>query len=182
MSFATTKIAERFAGALFELASAENMVEPTSKSLQQLAHLVEQEQDLAEIIANPALGREAQTGIMQEIGKKLNVSKLVGNFLGTLGQARRLNLLGAIAKQFSQMAESRAGIVTANVTTAHALSPEQSAALIKELSARMGKQVKLETKINPEILGGIMVQIGSTFIDNSLSNKLSRFQLQFKGA
>ena len=166
-------LAGRYASALFDLAAENGKVTAVEKDLETLGAALDDSSDLAALTTNPQLAREAQGKAMAAVAKSLKLSALTANFLGVLAGNRRLAKLPAIIAAFKAIAAAQRGEVTATVTSAHPLSADQIAALKTKLTAREGRTVMLSAKVDPDLLGGLVVTIGSTRIDASIRTRLN---------
>jgi F-type H+-transporting ATPase subunit delta len=166
-------LAGRYASALFDLAAENGKVTAVEKDLETLGAALAESSDLAALTTNPELSRTAQSGAMAAVAKKLKLSALTVNFLGVLAANRRLAKLPAIISAFKAIAAGQRGEVTATVTSAHPLSGEQLAALKTKLTAREGRTVMLSAAVDPDLLGGLVVTIGSQRIDASIRTRLN---------
>jgi F-type H+-transporting ATPase subunit delta len=110
----------------------------------------------------------------------MGLSELTQNFLGTLAQNRRLSKLPAIIRSFRAIAAAQRGEVSAEVASAHALTDKQLDQLKAKLTAREGRTVKLTTKVDPDLLGGLVVTIGSKRIDGSIRTRLNSLSQAMK--
>lgn len=166
-------LAGRYASALFELASEAGVVTAVESDLETLAAALAESQDMRELTTNPQIGRSAQGSAMAAVAAKLGLSDLTKKFLGTLASNGRLSKLGDIVRAFRTIAAHQRGEVTAEVTSAHALTDAQIDQLKTRLTAREGRTVKLSTKVDPDLLGGLVVTIGSKRIDGSIRTRLN---------
>ena len=128
--------------------------------------------DLKALISSPMVGRGAAGAAIAGVAQSLGVDGLTQNFLGVLAGNRRLALLPAVIRDFAALNAARKGEVTANVTAAHALTAEQQQALAAKLKAGIGRDVALNVTVDPSILGGLVVRVGSRMIDSSLKTRL----------
>jgi F-type H+-transporting ATPase subunit delta len=166
-------LAGRYASALFDLASENGKVTAVESDLETLGMALAESADLAGLTANPQLTREAQGKAMAAVAKKLKLSPLTTSFLGVLATNRRLAKLPDIIAAFKAIAAAQRGEVSATVTSAHPLSDGQLAALKTKLTAREGRTVMLSAKVDPDLLGGLVVTIGSQRIDASIRTRLN---------
>ncbi|WP_086736193.1 F0F1 ATP synthase subunit delta [Erythrobacter colymbi] len=166
-------LAGRYASALFDLAAENGKVTAVEKDLETLGAALAESADLAALTTNPELARDAQGKAMAAVAKKLKLSPLTTNFLGVLAANRRLGKLPAIISAFKAIAAAQRGEVTATVTSAHPLSDDQLAALKTKLTAREGRTVMLTASVDPDLLGGLVVTIGSQRIDASIRTRLN---------
>ena len=169
----TASLQGRYAAALFDLASEQGFVTAVESDLEKLGEAISGNADLAALIRNPQVARDAAAKAMDGVAGVLGLSELTRNFIGVLAANRRLSKLPDIVRAFSAIAAAQRGEVTAEVTSAHALSDDQLAALTQKLKARQGREVKLKAKVDPDLLGGLVVRIGSQQIDSSIRTRLN---------
>ena len=174
-------LAGRYASALFELASEAGTVSAVESDLETLAEALHESAELRALIQNPEVGREALGRVLAGLGDTLKLAELTRNFLGVLAQNRRAGELPAVIRAFQSIAAAQRGEVTAEVASAHALTDEQLAALEQKLRARQGRTVKLKTRVDPDLLGGLVVTIGSQRIDSSIRSRLNSLAQAMKG-
>ena len=166
-------LAGRYASALFDLASENGKVTAVESDLGNLAAALGESADLRSVTTNPQISRSAQGAAMAAVAKKLKLNGLTANFLGVLASNRRLAALPAIIAAFKAIAAAQRGEVSAKVTSAHPLSDEQVATLKDKLTARQGRTVMLSAEVDPDLLGGLVVTIGSQRIDASIRTRLN---------
>jgi F-type H+-transporting ATPase subunit delta len=166
-------LAGRYASALFDLASENGTVTAVEKDLGNLSDALGESSELRAATTNPQLSRSAQGGAMAAIAEHLQLAPLTANFLGVLANNRRLSALPGIIAAFKAIAAAQRGEVTAKVTSAHPLSNEQLATLKDKLTARQGRTVMLSAEVDPDLLGGLVVTIGSQRIDASIRTRLN---------
>ena len=176
----TGGVAGRYASALFELAEEANQVRQVEKDLIQLQSLLNGSADLKRLVRSPVFSSEDQGRSIAAIAEKAAYSPLVVNFLKVLARNRRLFAVGDITRTFLALAARQRGEVNAEVSSAHPLSDEQLAALKDTLRASAGKDVNLITKVDPALLGGLIVKMGSRMIDSSLRTKLNSLKTVMK--
>ncbi len=177
----TASLQGRYASALFDLASENGVVSAVEGDLETLRQALLGSEDLAGLIRNPQVSREALSKIMDGIVGVLGLSDLTKKFLGVLAGNRRLSSLPEIIRAFNAIAAAQRGEVTADVTSAHALTDDQLSALEAKLKEREGRTVKIKTSVDPEILGGLVVTIGSKRIDSSIRTRLNTLANAMKG-
>ena len=166
-------LAGRYASALFELASEAGTVTAVEADLEHLGQALSESADLRNLTTNPEIGRRAQGAAIEGVAGVLGTSELTRRFLGVLAHNRRLAQLPAVIRAFRTIAAAQRGEVTAEVTSAHALTDAQVDQLRQKLTAREGRTVKLSTSVNPDLLGGLVVTIGSKRIDGSIRTRLN---------
>jgi F-type H+-transporting ATPase subunit delta len=174
-------LAGRYASALFDLASEAGTVSAVENDLETLAAALRESPELRALIRNPEVSREALGRVVAGLGESLSLAELTRNFLGVLAQNRRAGELPATIRAFQSIAAAQRGEVNAEVATAHPLSDEQLATLEHKLRAREGRTIKLKTRVDPDLLGGLVVTIGSQRIDGSIRTRLNSLAQAMKG-
>lgn len=165
-------IASRYATALIETSHDAGALAVVESNLNELAAMMDSSADLTALVSSPVYGRESVTGAVQELARKAGFHQLTINFLGVLAVNGRLNRLPHILEAFAFEVSKRKGEVRAQVRTAFPLSAEQERALQDALKKSVGFKVQLEMSVDREILGGMIVTIGSRMIDDSVKSKL----------
>lgn len=171
----------RYASALFDLASENGVVSAVETDLDNLGQALRESDELAALIRNPQISRDAATKAIEAVAGVLGTSQLTKNFLGVLAGNRRLSALPEIIRAFAAIAAAQRGEATAEVASAHALSDDQVEQLRQKLEAREGRKVKIRTSVDPELLGGLVVTIGSKRIDSSIRTRLNSLAQAMKG-
>lgn len=171
----------RYASALFDLARERKTIEAVEASLATLDAAILESPDLKRLIASPLVSREAAKGAIHAVATELQLDRLTSNILGVLAENRRLRQIPAVIAAFRAMAANYRGETTADVVTAHPLTDDQTIALKAKLCTRVGRDVAIHTKVDPSILGGLIVRIGSQMIDASIATKLNTLALAMKG-
>lgn len=177
----TASLAGRYAAALFDLAKDRDLTGAVEGDLAKLDQAIRESGDLADLIRNPEISRDASARAVDGVAGVLGLSELTRNFLGVLANNRRLAKLPEIARAFAAIAAAQRGEMTAQVTTAHPLDDSQRRDLAARLKAREGREVKIEANVDPDILGGLVVTIGSRRIDGSLRTRLNSLAQAMKG-
>ena len=171
----------RYATALFALASEKNKVSGVESDLAKLRAALSESEELKALTTNPVLSRDDAKSAIAAVAKLMKLDALTANTLGVLAQNRRLDQIKAVSEAFALLAADSRNEVTAEVTTARALTAAQSKNLAAELKKRVGSDVAINAHIDPAILGGMTVQIGSQLIDNSIKTKLNSLATAMKG-
>jgi F-type H+-transporting ATPase subunit delta len=177
----TASLQGRYASALFDLASEQGFVTAVESDLDKLGEAIDQAPDLAALIRNPQVSRSDAAKAIDAVAGLLGLSALTKSFLGTLAGNRRLASLPDIVRAFAAIAAAQRGEVTAEVSSAHPLSDDQLTQLAAKLKAREGKEIKIKAKVDPELLGGLVVKIGSRQIDGSIRTRLNSLANAMKG-
>ncbi len=171
----------RYASALFDLASEHGSVTAVEADLDRVDAAIRESDDFGALIRNPQVSRTDATRIMDAIAPVLGLSDLTTKFMGVLAGNRRLFALPEIIGAFHAIAAAQRGEATAQVTSAHPLDEGQIKALRQKLEAREGRNVKIRTSVDPELLGGLVVTIGSKRIDSSIRTRLNSLAQAMKG-
>jgi F-type H+-transporting ATPase subunit delta len=171
----------RYATALFELARDENKLDAVSQSLATLKQALAESEDLKALVASPLIGRDAAGKAISGVGEVIGIDPVTGNFLGVLARNRRLGALPAIIRDFTTLAARHRGETTAQVVSAHPLDANQMATLQTRLKSMVGSEVAVDASVDPSILGGLIVRLGSRQIDGSIRTKLNALATAMKG-
>lgn len=177
----TSGLAGRYATALYDLAHDARQLDEVAADLAKLKALVADSGDLKRLIASPLIPRAEQAKAMTAIIARAGVSDLTRRFIGTVARNRRLFSLPGIIAAFQTMLSVRRGELTAEVTAAKPLTPAQIEAVGNALRGAAGRKIQVDVKVDPKLLGGLKVKVGSRLIDASLATKLQRLQLAMKG-
>lgn len=173
-------VAERYALSLFELAREEGSIETVESELVAFQGLIDDNADFRRLVESPAFTSDEQLGAISAIVAKVKANPLTGNFLKVIASNRRLFVLPGIVRSFRAMAAEHRGEVEAEVVSAHPLSEAQRRELAAALGSHAGKTVTMRESVDPSILGGLIVRIGSRQIDTSLRTKLNSLKLALK--
>ena len=171
----------RYATALFELAEESKALDAVAEDLQRLKALLAESADLQRLVRSPVISRGEQRDAILAVLEKLKVSELTQKFVALVAANRRLFAIGAMIDAFLAELARRRGEMTATVRTAHALTAEQTEALTDRLRKTYGQRVAVDLTVDPSLLGGMIVRVGSRMVDSSLKTKLDRMQLAMKG-
>lgn len=174
-------LAGRYAIALFELARDEKQIDTVASSLATLRRALVESDDFRALLNSPLLGREEQARAVGAVIGQLGVDTLTGNFVGVLAQNRRLSKLADVIRAFNLLAARHRGEITAEVTSARPLADDQVEAIKQHLRARMGRDITVDLSVDPAILGGLVVKVGSQMIDSSIRTKLNTLAHAMKG-
>jgi F-type H+-transporting ATPase subunit delta len=178
----TSGIAGRYATALFELARDSAAIDGTAADLAQLQAMIDESADLRRLLRSPIFSREQQTRAIEAILERAGAGVLIRRFVGVVAKNRRLFVLEAMIGAFRALLAQYRGEITAQVTTAAPLSQRQREMLEDALKSVLGAKVAIDARIDPALLGGMVVRVGSRMVDSSLKSKLDRLQLAMKGA
>ena len=173
-------IAARYATALFELARDSKALKALETDANALTAALSTSDDFRTLISSPVISRDDQAKSMGAIAAKMGLSDLTANTLQLMAAKRRLFVLPYVLTSLAARIAEEKGEVTAEVTSATALSAAQADTLAATLKARVGKDVKLKTAVDESLIGGLVVKLGSTMIDTSIKAKLAALQNAMK--
>ena len=174
-------LASRYATALFELADEQKLLNSVAADLDGLQAMIDESADLHRMIRSPVLSRDEAAAAIGAIAAAADFSELVAKFLGLLARNRRLFALPAMIRAFREMLAAHRGEVMAEVASAKALNDAQLASIRKTLKAAIGSDVTIRPKLEPSLLGGLVIRLGSRMMDNSLRSQLERLKIAMKG-
>jgi F-type H+-transporting ATPase subunit delta len=174
-------MAGRYAAALFELAKDQRQLDGVERDLALLSQMLEVSADLRRVVLSPVITTDDQAKALNTLLAKVGVAGLVGNFVNLIVRNRRLFALRDMIKSFRALLARERGEVSADVASAHPLTPEQMQALTDSLRTSTGKNVRIDTRVDPNLLGGLVVKIGSRMIDSSLRTKLNNLKVVMRG-
>jgi len=177
----TASLPGRYASALFALAKEQRCEVSVEQDLDTLGAALAESTDFAALIRDPSIGRDAAGAAVDGVANVLGNGPMTRNFLGVLAQNGRLTALPAAIRAFSAIAAADRGEVAADVTTAHPLDDAQLADLAARLREREGQDVKITAKVDPDLLGGLVVRIGSRQIDSSIRTRLNTLARAIRG-
>ena len=173
-------VAERYASSLFDLAQESGSAASVGADLDRFQALIDESDDLKRLIASPVFSAEDQTKAIAAVADKAGITGLVANFLKVVASNRRLFAVEGIINGFNALVAKARGEITAEVTVAEALSAANTKTLSAALKDVLGKEPRIEVKVDPAILGGLIVKVGSRMIDTSLRTKLNSIRTAMK--
>ncbi|MCB1384399.1 MAG: F0F1 ATP synthase subunit delta [Nitratireductor sp.] len=173
-------VTERYAGALFELAVAEKKIDAVENDLQRFDALMTGSDDLMRLVRSPVFSSGDQAAAIDKLLTRAKIAGLTGNFIRVVARNRRLFVMPSMLAAFRRLAAAHRGEESAEVTVASPLSATQKKELKAALKSAVGKEVAIDEKVDPSLLGGMIVKIGSRQIDTSLKTKLSSLKLALK--
>ncbi len=174
-------LAGRYASALFGLARDERQIDAVGRSLDALSSALADSRDFAALVASPMVSRRDAAKAFAALGPQFGLDQNTTNFLGVLARNGRKRELRKIVRAFRSIAADHRGEISAEVTTAHPLKDDQVQTLKAQLKKRAGRDVTLDAQVDPNILGGIVIKLGSEMIDASIRTKLNRLASAMKG-
>jgi len=175
-------VSRRYAVALFESAVAAKDVKAVEKDMEGLKNLLAEAPLLQKAFANPVIAKQEISAVLKDIFKKIKVSKVTEQFIEALNENTRLNILSDIASAFEAIATDARGEIKVDITSAAKLKKDDLKKVKDAVSEITGKKVQTNEIVDKDILGGLIVKMGSTMVDGSLSGKLDRMKLYLKNS
>ena len=173
-------LAERYAAALFDLADERRMLDEVATNLRDLRTMLQASGDFLRLIRSPVVSRGQQAKAIGMLAERAGLSPLVRDFLAVVARNRRLFAVPVMIESFLAKLAARRGEVTAEVFAAQPLSEAQLAALNEQLRRSIGSRVTVDVRVDPGLIGGLVVKLGSRMVDGSIKSKLQRLQLAMK--
>ncbi|MEM9224575.1 MAG: F0F1 ATP synthase subunit delta [Pseudomonadota bacterium] len=178
----TSGVALRYASALLELALEDKALDGVEKDVEDLRKMLSESADLRRLVASPVFSTEDQVRALSAVLAKAKITGLAGNFVKLAAANRRLFVLPAMLKAFQELLSAHRGETVAVITSAEPLSEEHTEALTAALAEKAGGTVKLETHVDPSLIGGLIVRLGSQMIDTSVKTRLQGIKAAMKEA
>lgn len=174
-------VAGRYASALFSLAQEQRQTSEVAGALGQLQALIAESPDLQRLVRSPAFSAQEQTKAMDAILARAGIGGVAANFVRLVTAKRRLFAISDMIRDYNKLYDASRGLTRAEVTSAAPLSKEQIAALKDQLRGKAaGQEVELSVKVDPAIIGGVIVKYGSRMVDGSLRTKLNAIRNRMK--
>jgi F-type H+-transporting ATPase subunit delta len=174
-------LAGRYATALFELADEQKALDQVAKDLVELRDMLAGSPDLQRLVRSPVLSRESQAAAMAKLAEHAQLAPMTANFIGLVARNRRLFALPGMISGYLQLLAERRGEIRAEVTAAQPLTEHQVTEVNDQLKRAIGSKVAVEIRVDPALIGGLVVKVGSRMVDGSLRSKLQRLQLAMRG-
>ena len=176
----TSGMAGRYAVALFELARDNGQLDVVAGELSRITEMLEASPELSALAASPILRRDDQAKAMEAVLERAGISDLTRKFIGLVTSKRRLFAFRNIARAYNAILAHHRGQISADVTTARSLDDGQVATLKAALKSALGHDVSVNLNVDPALIGGLVVKVGSRMIDNSIRTKLSNLEVAMK--
>jgi F-type H+-transporting ATPase subunit delta len=174
-------LAQRYANAVFELASEAGAIDQVAADFLQVKTMLKDSPELSRLVRSPLFSREAQAKGIEAVLARAGTGDLTRKLALLLAQKRRLFALGDIIRAYEQLLARHRGEVAAEVTSARALSETETAELRRVLKDKLGREPRLTAHVDPSLLGGLVLKVGSRMIDSSLRSKLDGLRAAMKG-
>ncbi len=174
-------LAGRYAIALFELAKEQKALDAVGGSLAAVRQALAESPELRAMTTSPLVGRDEAVRAAAAVAGAMKLDRTTASFLGVLARNRRLAQLPGVIRAFDLLAARHRGEITAEVTSARPLEADQVEALRTNLRSRFGSDIAVDLNVDPAILGGLVVKVGSRMIDGSIRTKLGRLAQAMRG-
>jgi F-type H+-transporting ATPase subunit delta len=177
-----TGLAGRYATAVFELALEERALDALAADLANLRTLLGASEELLRLVRSPVLSRRDQAGAMEAVLERAAAHPLMRKLVLLLAQKRRLFALGAVIRAFEELIARHRGEIAAEVTSARPLAASETAELNRVLKEKLGREPRITATVDPKLLGGLKLKVGSRMIDSSLRTKLDQLRAAMRGS
>jgi F-type H+-transporting ATPase subunit delta len=169
-------LAERYAGALVDVALEKKQADQVKQELAAFAEMVRDSPELQAFLANPSIARAAKHSAIEQLVARMGASRTLRNYLFVIVDQRRAGMLVEIEQAFSRLLDARQGVTQASVTSATELSAKERAELAAALAKLTGEKVQAQYATDATLIGGAVVRIGSTIYDGSVRTQLERMR------
>ena len=175
-------VSDRYASALYDLAAEKKLVDPVLEDLSNLKNMLKDNKELSLVIKSPLITSIDKLNIFESLLKKINANELTSTFLKVIQKNKRFSNLASIITQFMNINSQKRGDVLADITSADELNDEQKNNITNQLKSILGDKLSLSYDVDKNIMGGLIVKVGSKMIDTSLANKINKLKIAMKGA
>ena len=175
-------VSDRYASALFDLAAEKKLVDPVLEDLSNLKNILKDNKELSLVVKSPLITSIDKLNIFESLLKKINANELTSTFLKVIEKNKRFSNLASIITQFMNINSQKRGDVLADITSADELNDDQKNNITNQLKSILGDKLSLSFDVDKNIMGGLIVKVGSKMIDTSLANKINKLKIAMKGA
>ncbi len=175
-----TTMPERYAAAFMALAQEQGLLEPVAQDLRTLNSMIKGDAQLLAVLSNLRVTRAELVAVLRKLAEQAQMQTLTRNFLGVLAQNRRAGALPQIISAFMDSLARQQGLLHAKVCSAVALTEAQQNKLVESLRQKLGSKIALELSVEPELIGGLSVQVGATLYDHTVQARMQRLAQQLK--
>jgi F-type H+-transporting ATPase subunit delta len=173
-----TTVANRYAKALADVIMERGQTLTVADEITAFSHLIEQSPELRDVFASPVIALDRKKAVLREVLMRMQLKPTTNNFLQLLLTNQRLHQIDVVRTSLLRELDERAGVVSAEVTTARSLAGNEQENLLHQLETATGKKVRINFKIDPEIIGGVVTRVGSVIYDGSIKNQLALMKQQ----
>ena len=175
-------VSDRYASALYDLAAEKKLVDPVLGDLSNLKNILNENKELRLVIKSPLISSSDKLNIFETLLKKINANELTSTFVKVIEKNKRFSNLASIIVQFININSQKRGDVLADITSADELNDDQKNNITNQLKSILGDKLSLSFDVDKNIMGGLIVKVGSKMIDTSLANKINKLKIAMKGA
>ena len=175
-------ISDRYGSALYDLASEKKCIDEILNDLDVIEKVMKESSELRHVIKSPLVNSEEKLNILLKIFAGLSFNSLTTTFLKVLDNNKRISNILSIIIQFKKINSEKRGDIAANVTSANELSENEKNNITNQLKNTLGQKLSLNFNVDKEIIGGLIVKVGSKMIDTSIANKINKLKIAMKGA
>ena len=175
-------LSDRYASALYDLAAEKKLVDPVLEDLSNLKNILKDNKELSLVVKSPLITSIDKLNIFESLLKKINANELTSTFLKVIEKNKRFSNLASIITQFMNINSQKRGDVLADITSADELNDDQKNNITNQLKSILGDKLSLSFDVDTNIMGGLIVKVGSKMIDTSLANKINKLKIAMKGA
>ena len=175
-------ISDRYGSALYDLASEKKCIDEILNDLDVIEKVMKESSELRHVIKSPLVNSEEKLNILLKIFAGLSFNSLTTTFLKVLDNNKRISNILSIILQFKKINSEKRGDIAANVTSANELSEDEKNNITNQLKNTLGQKLSLNFDVDKEIIGGLIVKVGSKMIDTSIANKINKLKIAMKGA
>ena len=175
-------ISERYGSALYDLASEKKCIDNILNDFEVVEKVMKGNSELRQVLKSPLVNSDEKLNILLKIFSKSNLNNLTETFFKVLNNNKRISKLISIILQFKKINSEKRGDITADVTSANELSEEEKSNITNQLKNSLGQKLSLNFDVDKDIIGGLIVRVGSKMIDTSILNKINKLKIAMKGA
>ena len=175
-------VSDRYGSALYDLASEKKCIDEILNDLDVIEKVMKESSELRHVIKSPLVNSEEKLNILLKIFAGSSFNNLTTTFLKVLDNNKRISNILSIILQFKKINSEKRGDIAANVTSANELSEDEKNNITNQLKNTLGQKLSLNFNVDKEIIGGLIVKVGSKMIDTSIANKINKLKIAMKGA
>ena len=175
-------ISDRYGFALYDLASEKKCIDEILNDLDAIEKVIKDSSELRYVLRSPLINSDEKLGILIKIFAQSNLNNLTTTFLKVLDNNKRISNLMSIILQFKKINSEKRGDIAANITSANELSENEKNNITNQLKNTLGQKLSLNFDVDQDIIGGLIVKVGSKMIDTSIANKINKLKIAMKGA
>ena len=175
-------ISERYSSDLYDLASEKKCIDSILNDFEVAEKVLKESSELRQVIRSPLVNSDEKLNILLKIFSQINLHDLTTTFLKVLSDNKRISNLISIILQFKKINSEKRGDITADITSADELSEDEKNNITNQLKNSLGQKLSLNFDVDKDIIGGLIVRVGSKMIDTSILNKINKLKIAMKGA